>query len=62
MSGQAIFRHASEGDWTDLGGGSRRRVLLHRMLLRPMLLRRDREGAAQECQRGGNGYTARSYH
>ena len=29
MSGQEIFRHASEGDWTDLSGGSRRRVLLH---------------------------------
>ena len=29
MSGQAIFRHATEGEWTDLGGGSWRRVLLH---------------------------------
>ena len=29
MSGQAIFRPAVQGDWTDLGGGSRRRVLLH---------------------------------
>ena len=28
MSGQAIFRHAAQGDWTDLGG-SWRRVLLH---------------------------------
>ena len=29
MSRQPIFRHVSEGDWTDLGGGSWRRVRLH---------------------------------
>ena len=27
--GMKIFSRGSEGDWTDLGGGNRRRVLLH---------------------------------
>jgi quercetin dioxygenase-like cupin family protein len=29
MDEQRIFAHAGDGVWTDLGGGNRRRVILH---------------------------------
>lgn len=29
MQGSTLFRRRAEGEWTELGGGNRRRVLLH---------------------------------
>jgi hypothetical protein len=29
MAGTKLFTRRSEGEWTDVGGGNRRRVLLH---------------------------------